>query len=139
MASRDALHLAHVRMLQEMTQREQVEDQLRQSQKKEALGQLNGGLAHDLNNMLTVIISSLSLLERRRARGEAGLQAFVDAALEAAQRAAALTDRLLAFSRRQSLSPRVIDVNRLVAGMSDLLRRTLGVTVELETILAGGL
>ncbi len=139
MASRDALDVAHARMLQEMTQREQVEDQLRQSQKMEALGQSTGGLAHDLNGMLTVIISSLSLLERRRARGEAGLQEFVDAAMEAAQRAAALTHRLLAFSRRQSLSPQVIDVNRLVAGMSDLLRRTLGVTVELETILAGGL
>lgn len=138
-ASRDALNTAHARLLQETTQREQVEDQLRQSQKMEALGQLTGGLAHDLNNMLAVIIGSLSLLERRRARGEAGLQELVDAAMEAAQRAAALTHRLLAFSRRQSLSPQVIDVNRLVAGMSDLLRRTLGVTVQLETILGGGL
>jgi len=137
-ANRD-LHSAHTELVQESLQRERAEGQMRQAQKMDAIGQLTGGLAHDFNNMLAVIISALNLLKRRMARGEANVQEFVDAAIDGAQRAAALTHRLLAFARQQPLSPEPIDPNKFVGGISDLLRRTLGETVKLETVLAGGL
>ena len=138
-ASRDAIRLANDRLVQEVMQRERIEEQLRQSQKMEAMGQLTGGLAHDLNNMLGIIIGSLNLIARRHARGSTELGRFIEAAMEGAQRAATLTYRLLAFSRQQPLSPEPIDVNKFVSGISDLLRRTLGETVRIETVLAGGL
>ena len=127
------------RLVSEMQRRETTEDQLRQLQKMEAVGQLTGGIAHDFNNMLAVVIGSLNLLEKRLARGETAVERFVDAAMDGATRAATLTQRLLAFSRQQPLAPEVVDANRLVAGMSELLRRTLGEEVKLETVLAGGL
>jgi PAS domain S-box-containing protein len=109
------------------TERMDAEEQLRQVQKMEAVGQLTGGLAHDFNNMLTGISGSLELLERRLARGEIGqLGRHVAAAQAATRRAAVLTHRLLAFSRRQVLAPMPTDVNRLVAGMVELIRRTVG-------------
>ena len=108
-------------------------------QKMEAVGQLTGGIAHDFNNMLAVIISAMNLAQRKLARGETDIGKFVDAAIDAATRAANLTARLLAFSRQQPLAPQVVDANRLVAGMSDLLRRTLGEAIAIETVLAGGL
>src|SRR5690606_29066370 len=101
--------------------------------------QLAGGIAHDFNNMLAIVIGSLSLMKRRAARGEPLPEAYVESALEGAQRAATLTQRLLAFSRRQPLNPVPTDVNKLVAGMSELLRRTLGENTLIETVLAGGL
>ena len=114
------------------------EHALHQAQKMEAVGQLTGGIAHDFNNMLAVVLSSLSLLERRLAKGE-DVTRFIVAAREGANRAADLTRRLLAFSRQQTLAPEAINANQMVADMSELLRRTLGETVQLETVLAGGL
>ena len=118
----EALHLA--------------EEQLRQSQKMEAIGQLTGGIAHDFNNLLTVIIGSLDMLKRRMdAQRSDGVERFMDAASSAAQRAAALIHRLLAFARRQSLDTRPCDVNLLIEGLDDMLRRTLGERISLETAL----
>jgi PAS domain S-box-containing protein len=117
----------------------EAEQQLRQAQKMEAVGQLTGGIAHDFNNMLAVTIGSLDLLNRRIGGGDARAQRYVDAAADGARRAASLTQRLLAFSRQQPLRPEPLDVNKLVAGMSDLLRHSLGSDVRAETVLAGGL
>ncbi|MDV6332690.1 PAS domain-containing sensor histidine kinase [Asticcacaulis sp. 201] len=117
---------------------QQTEQQLRQAQKMEAVGQLTGGIAHDFNNMLAVIMGSLDLLGRRIGDGDPRAKRFVDAALEAAKRAANLTQRLLAFSRQQPLRPESINVNALVANMSDLLRHSLGSDIRLETVLTGG-
>ncbi|PTS81564.1 hybrid sensor histidine kinase/response regulator [Sphingomonas sp. HMWF008] len=116
-----------------------AQEALRQSQKMEAVGQLTGGIAHDFNNMLAVVMGSLELLGRRMPEGDARAQRYIDAATDAARRAALLTQRLLAFSRQQPLQPEAIDANKLVAGMSDLLRHSLGADVQLETVLAGGL
>ena len=111
----------------------ETEAALRQSQKMEAVGQLTGGLAHDFNNLLTGITGSLEMLRHRVTQGRiADVDRYVIAAEGAAKRAAALTHRLLAFSRRQTLSPKAINVNRLVAGMEDLIRRTAGPGVKLE-------
>ena len=112
---------------------------MRQMQKMEAVGQLTGGIAHDFNNMLAVIISAMNLAQRKLARGESDIGKLVEAATDAASRAANLTSRLLAFSRQQPLAPQVIDANRLVTGMSDILRRSLGEAIQIETVLAGGL
>ncbi|MBL8547052.1 MAG: CHASE3 domain-containing protein [Hyphomonadaceae bacterium] len=137
-ASRDDARSAHERVLQEMGAREQAESKVRQMQKMEAIGQLTGGVAHDFNNMLAVIISALQLAQRRMARGETDIDRFIEAAMDGARRAATLTSRLLAFARRQPLQPQVIDPNRVVGGMSDLLRRTLGESISLEVVLGGG-
>ncbi|ESQ87211.1 hypothetical protein ABAC460_20790 [Asticcacaulis sp. AC460] len=117
----------------------QTEDALRQAQKMEAVGQLTGGIAHDFNNMLAVITGSLDLLNRRLGDADPRAKRQVDAAAEAARRAAALTQRLLAFSRQQPLRPQSLNVNSLVSGMSDLLRHSVGSSIRLETVLAGGL
>ncbi|VTZ48303.1 Multi-sensor hybrid histidine kinase [Methylocella tundrae] len=135
----EALRVANTKVLEESQQKERLEQQLRQSQKLEAIGHLTGGIAHDFNNMLAVIISSLNLLKRRAERGEKDFLKFADSALDGAERAAVLTHRLLAFARQQPLSPQAVDCNKFVAGMSDLLRRTLGEMVKVETVLAGGL
>ena len=117
-----------------------AQDQLRQAQKMEAVGQLTGGLAHDFNNLLTGMMGNLELLQLRVARGRLDdLDRFVLAAQGAGRRAAALTQRLLAFSRRQTLDPKPTDVNRLIAGMEDLLRRTVGPATVIEVVGAGGL
>ncbi len=116
------------------------EDALRQSQKMEAVGQLTGGLAHDFNNLLTGITGSLDLLRTRVAQGRmADVERYVRAAQGAAARAAALTHRLLAFSRQQTLDPKPTAVNRLVAGMEDLIRRTVGPAITVEVVGAVGL
>ena len=117
-----------------------AEEALRQSQKMEAIGQLAGGLAHDFNNMLTGVIGNLELLRKRAAEGEiAEIERYTLAAHDAAQRAAALTHRLLAFARRQPLDTKPSDINRIVVGMEDMVRRTLGERVELRTVLADDL
>ena len=117
-----------------------AEDALRQSQKMEAVGQLTGGVAHDFNNLLTGITGSLELLQVRLAQGHTGdVERYVTSAQGAAKRAAALTHRLLAFSRRQTLDPKPIAINRLVAGMEELIRRTVGPGVTVEVAGAGGL
>ena len=117
-----------------------VEEALRQSQKMEAVGQLTGGLAHDFNNLLTGVSGSLELLQSRIAQGRIkDVDRYVSAAQGAARRAAALTHRLLAFSRRQTLDPKPTDVNRLVSGMEELIRRTVGPEITVETMAAGGL
>lgn len=116
---------------------EHTEDQLRQAQKMEAVGQLTGGIAHDFNNMLTGVTGALSIIKRRiAAKRFDDLDGFIDAATSSAHRAAALTHRLLAFSRRQSLDRRAIDVQQLIGSMEDLFRRTLGEQVELSTNIA---
>ena len=139
-ASRDANEMLERRVIAALAEQEKVEETLRQAQKMEAVGQLTGGLAHDFNNLLTGITGSLELLEARLAQGRtADLGRYVDAALGASRRAAALTHRLLAFSRGQTLDPRPTDVNRLVAGMEDFIRRTAGPMVEIEVIGADGL
>jgi len=132
------LEKANAELTAQMAAREKAESQLRQIQKMEAVGQLTGGIAHDFNNMLAIVISSLSLLIRRLERGDTDIRRFVDSAMDGARRAATLTGRLLAFSRQQPLAPEVLDINRLVSGMSELLQRTLGQNIRIETVLAAG-
>ncbi|MGQ0559796.1 MAG: PAS domain S-box protein, partial [Sphingosinicella sp.] len=120
--------------------RERTEEALRQAQKMEAVGQLTGGIAHDFNNLLTVIAGNLDLAARRLGDvRDPKLVRALDNAMTGALRAATLTQRLLAFSRRQPLSPKSVDANTLVTGMIELLHRTLGETIEVETRLAAGL
>jgi signal transduction histidine kinase len=138
-AAHDQLAVANESLSREMAQKQDAERQIRQMQKMEAVGQLTGGIAHDFNNMLAVVISAMNLIQRKLARGETDLQKYVDAAMDAATRAASLTQRLLAFSRQQPLAPQLLDANRLIAGMSDMLGRTLGEPIRIETVLAGGL
>ncbi|MCX5515536.1 hybrid sensor histidine kinase/response regulator [Kaistia algarum] len=137
--ARRSLAVANNELTFEMTRRERAEDQVRQLQKIEAIGQLTGGIAHDFNNMLAIIVSSLNLIERRLQRGDTDIGKYVSAAQEGAQRAASLTQRLLAFARKQPLSPQTIDPNRFVAGMSELLQRTLTEAIQIETVLGAGL
>jgi CheY-like chemotaxis protein len=103
------------------------------------MGQLTGGIAHDFNNLLQVIIGNLEILQRRKLLGSDDARRMVDSALRGAARASTLTQRLLAFARRQPLNPKPIDVNKLVTGMSELLHRTLGESIRIETVLAGGI
>jgi signal transduction histidine kinase len=118
----------------------QTEELLRQSQKMEAIGQLTGGIAHDFNNLVAGITGSLELLERRLEQGRIdSLPRYVAAARGAAKRAATLTHRLLAFSRRQALEPEATDVNRVVSDLEDMIRRSLGATIRFEVIGADGL
>ncbi len=120
--------------------RERVEAELRQSHKMEAVGQLTGGLAHDFNNLLTAISGSLELIGVRAAEGRTTeLGRYIDGALASTKSAAALTHRLLAFSRRQTLAPNSVNVNPLIGSMEDLFRRTMGASIHLEIKLAAGL
>jgi len=131
---------ANASLRAEAEERERVEGELRQALKMEAVGQLTGGLAHDFNNLLAGISGSLELIRIRTAQGRAAeVERYVEAGLEATNRAASLTHRLLAFSRRQTLDPRPTDVNRLIGGMKELFSRTLGPSVQIEITLAGKL
>ena len=124
----------------EVTGQRNLEEQLRQAQKMEAVGQLTGGLAHDFNNLLAGITGALDLIQLRMRQGRLGdLERFIMVAQGASRRAAALTHRLLAFSRRQTLDPRPTDINQLVRGMEELIRRTIGPEIALEVVGAIGL
>ena len=127
------------RVEQELAHRLRTEEALRQSQKMEAVGQLTGGIAHDFNNMLAVVVSALDLLARKYLQDDPLAMRYVDAARNGTKRAAQLTHRLLAFSRQQPLRPEALNANRLVSGMSDLLRHALGASIQLEAVQAGGL
>jgi len=117
-----------------------TQEQLTQSQKVEALGQLTGGMAHDFNNMLAMIISAFQLSERALNRGDhTKVKEYIAGGLDGAHRAVELIRRLLAFARQQPLSPRPLDANGLVSNLSEILRRTLGTHIQLEVVLAGGL
>jgi PAS domain S-box-containing protein len=118
----------------------QMEEELRQSQKMEAIGQLTGGIAHDFNNLLQGITGGLDLVKKRVMQGRFNeIDRFISGAMTSANRASALTHRLLAFSRRQPLAPKPLEVNPLLASMEELLRRTLGERVIFELVTAGGL
>jgi PAS domain S-box-containing protein len=139
-ALRELNQSLEARVADAIAERERAEEALRQSQKMEAVGQLTGGIAHDFNNLLTVITGNVDAARRHLSEsGEARVLRALGNAAVGAERAAVLTQRLLAFSRRQPLAPKPTDVNRLVTGMSDLLHRTLGETIEVETVLAAGL
>ncbi|WP_206185527.1 ATP-binding protein [Sphingosinicella sp. CPCC 101087] len=124
------------RVSEEVDRRAQAEDALRQSQKMETVGQLTGGIAHDFNNLLQIVTGNLDILLRNLPDSSPRLRRSAENALKGATRAATLTERLLAFSRRQPLNPKPTDINKLVAGMSELLHRTLGETIEVETMLS---
>lgn len=121
--------------VRDLTSRHKIEEELRQSQKMEAIGQLTGGLAHDFNNLLTVISGNLEMIEARLQ--DTKLLSLVSEAQAAAEDGAKLTAQLLAFGRRQPLNPKLMDVGRFVSGFSDLLRRTLGEAIELRTVITG--
>ena len=132
-------HDVLARLQGEVRRREIAEEALRQAQKMEAVGRLTGGIAHDFNNHLTVISSNIELLQHRLPQGSESLTRLTTAAMAGVQRAATLTHRLLAFSRQQPLDPEALDIGRLVSGMSDLLRRSLGEDIAIETVLPAGL
>jgi PAS domain S-box-containing protein len=126
----------------EVSERRRAEEALRQAQKMEGIGQLTGGVAHDFNNLLTIIVGSLETVRRQIKRtglDAANIDQLVESAMRGAQRAASLTQRLLAFSRQQPLDPKPIDLSRLVSGMSDLLHRTIGEQITIETVMSAGL
>jgi PAS domain S-box-containing protein len=128
------------KVTRDLTEKRAIEEQLRQSQKMEAIGQLTGGLAHDFNNLLTGISGSLEMMQVRRAQGRtAEVDRYVTAAQGAVKRAAALTHRLLAFARRQTLDPKPTHVNRLISGLEELVRRTMGPAIQVEVVGASGL
>ncbi len=131
--------IGFAKITRDMTQHRAIQEQLNQSQKMEAVGHLTGGVAHDFNNLLTVILGNLDIIWRQTPPDNGRLRRAVDQASRGAQRAATLTQQLLAFARRQPLNPKPTDVNRLVADMSDLLRHTLGESIAVETVLSGGL
>jgi signal transduction histidine kinase/ActR/RegA family two-component response regulator len=130
---------ANENLRSQIEQRENAEGALRQVQKMEAMGQLTGGIAHDFNNLLQVIIGNLEVLQRRNLVANDDGKRMVASAVRNAERASTLTQRLLAFARRQPLNPKSLDVNRLVNGMSELLHRTLGESIRIETVLTGGI
>lgn len=143
---RDGMLIGFSKITRDITQRKQVEKELEQaraalaqSQKMEAIGHLTGGIAHDFNNMLTAILGSLELLEIRKEAFSESAARMLGVIRHAADHGVELTKRLLAFSRKQALAPAITDINRLVAGMSELLRRTLGEAISIETVMAGGL
>jgi PAS domain S-box-containing protein len=125
-------------VVRDITRRKDTERQLLQAQKMEAIGGLTGGIAHDFNNLLTIILGNLEFI-KERISGDANGEKHVATALRATKRGADLTQRLLAFSRRQPLKPDVTDINKLISNINQLISRTLGEHIEIETVLAGGL
>jgi PAS domain S-box-containing protein len=135
---RDLNATLEARVTEAVAERLEAEEARRQMQKMEALGQLTGGVAHDFNNMLAAVMGALSLIDRRLQRGE-GVSELIAGAMDSAKRAAQLTQRLLAFSRRLPLELSVVNANRVVGDMSEILKRTLGESTPVEAVLAGGL
>lgn len=131
--------LAYARMWQEVGRRELTERALRQSQKMEAVGRLTGGIAHDFNNLLTAILGNVDLALRRIPESDERVRRLLNSARQASERAATLVQRLLAYSRQHPLEVKAVDINKLVQGMSELLRRTIGETITVETDLTNGL
>lgn len=128
---------ANIRLRAEISERARAEEQLRQAHKMEALGQLTGGVAHDFNNLLTVVIGNIEAIQRKLGQdGDSVLRDYASFAMQGGKRAAALTQRLLSFARGQPLEPQAVDINELLAGMSELLARTLGERVTMETVFA---
>lgn len=132
----EALEAANQRLRDEAASRAAAEAQIRQMQKMEAVGLLTGGIAHDFNNMLAIVVGSLDIAKRHLMSDHEKAERFIANAMEGAQRGAQLTARLLAFSRQQPLDPRPLDTNALVRDMSDLLTRSIGENIRLETVLA---
>lgn len=128
---------ANAQLQREMAERAKVEEALRQSHKMEAIGQLSGGIAHDFNNLLTIVKGNLQLLQRRLLQGRMDVSRYVEAAAEGANRAAILTQRILAFSRKQPLSPVPVNMNALIQGMDGLLQQSVGENIKLKTKLHG--
>lgn len=135
----EALEAANQRLRDEAASRAAAEAQIRQMQKMEAVGQLTGGVAHDFNNMLAIVVGSLDIAKRHLHADPAKAERCIVNAMEGAQRGAQLTSRLLAFARRQPLDSRALDANALVSEMSELLQRTLGPVIRLDAALAGNL
>lgn len=123
---------------QDITERRQVEEQLRQAQKMEAVGQLTGGVAHDFNNLLAVMLGNLELVQDRAGADEQ-TNVLIERALKAVDKCASLTSRLLAFSRKQALQPSAVEAGRLIASMTDMLHRTLGETIEIHPVISDDL
>jgi len=123
----------------EITERKQIEERLLQSQKLEAVGQLTGGIAHDFNNILGLVLGNIELLKQRIDFGDRQSHGYIENALGGVQRGATLTQRLLAFSRKQILSPDVLDLNVMIRAMTELLQRTLEENIEIEVVSAAGL
>ena len=132
------LQRAHDELMAQIAERARTEDQLRHVQKIESIGELTGGVAHDFNNLLTAVLGNLELL-RKRVPQNPSTDRLIDGAMQGAQRGAALTQRLLAFARRQALGPKPVDLAGLVRGMTDLLRRSIGPSVEIAIDLPAGL
>jgi PAS domain S-box-containing protein len=128
--------IGFAKITRDMTEKRAMQEQLNQSQKMEAIGQLTGGVAHDFNNLLTVILGNLETIQRQSEHGDERMKRAIDQAMRGAQRAATLTQQLLAFARRQPLDPKPTDVNLLVTGLSELTRRTLSENIEIRTQLA---
>ena len=135
-ARAEALSQSNELLAEQIEERAKAEDQLRQSHKMQALGQLTGGIAHDFNNLLTVIQGSADILSRDEL-GDDRRKRFARAIVQAAENAAVLTSQLLAFARRQPLKPELVNLSELVAGMTDLLDRTMGERIKIETSLRG--
>ena len=131
--------LGFAKITRDLTEKRNTDEQLRQAQKMEAIGQLTGGIAHDFNNLLLVISGNIETLLRHLPEPGGRLERLGNAALRASTRAATLTHRLLAFARRQTLVPTSLSANTLITGMSEMLRRTLGESIVIETVLGGGL
>ena len=134
--------LGFAKITKDLTERRAADERARQAQKMEGIGQITGGVAHDFNNLLTIIIGNLETLQRNldgRTPGDDRLLRAADNAMRGARRAETLTQRLLAFARQQPLEPKPVELGRLVTNMSDLLRRTLGEHITVETVLDGGL
>ena len=130
---------AYAQLKQESARRELTEKALRQAQKMEAVGRLTGGIAHDFNNLLTAILGNIDLALRRMPEGDERVRRLLTSARQASDRAATLVQRLLSYSRQHPLEYKAVDLNKLVQSMSELLRRTIGETITVETVLAGGL
>jgi len=128
----DELAQSNLKLQAEMQEREKAEEALRQAQKMEAIGQLSGGIAHDFNNLLAIIKGNLQLLTRQLAKGSTDVMRYVDSASEGVNRAAVMTQRVLAFARRQPLSPKPVDLSELVKNMTDLLRQSAGTRVQID-------